>query len=222
VAVAAGAALVRLGAPAVAPLREKLTDPAARVAAMEILGTIGRPAKPALPDMVKALADPDETYRSDAAVAIASLGVDAADAVPELRKLLEGASTPPGTRYSAAYALGRIGPAARPALEKLRELAATDDELLATVAVWAALKIDPADSSLFASAVPRLRKALRSGDEIVRLEAAVALGDIGPDAKRALPILELVAEDDPLSSVREAAEQAIAKISAANATPARP
>ena len=84
------------------------------------------------------------------------------------------------------------------------------------------LKIDPADSSLFASAVPRLRKALRAGDEIVRLEAAVALGDIGPDAKPALPILELVAEDDPLSSVREAAEQAIAKISAANATPASP
>lgn len=222
VAVAAGAALVRLGTPAVAPLRAKLADPAARVAAMEILGTIGGPAKAALPDMVRALADSDETFQSDAAVAIASFGADAADAVPDLNKLLESATTAPGTRYAAAYALGRIGPAAKPALGKLRELAATDDELLATVAVWAALKIDPADSSLFASAVPRLRKALRSGDEIVRLEAAVALGDIGPDAKPALPILELVAEDDPLSSVREAAEQAIAKISAANATPAQP
>lgn len=222
VAVAAGAALVRLGAPAVAPLREKLADPAARVAALEILGTIGGPAKPALPDMIKALADPDEAYRSDAAVAIAGFGADAADAAPELSKLLESATAAPGTRYAAAYALGRIGPAARPALDKLRELAAAEDELLATVAIWAALKIDPADSSLFASAVPRLRKALRSGDEIVRLEAAVALGDIGPDAKPALPILELVAEDDPLSSVREAAEQAIAKISAANATPASP
>ena len=222
VAVAAGAALVRLGAPAVAPLREKLADPATRVAAMEILGTIGGPAKGALPDMVKALADPDEAYRSDAAVAIASFGADAADAVPELNTLVESTTAAPGTRYAAAYALGRIGPAARPALGKLRELAATDDELLATVAVWAALKIDPADSSLFASAVPRLRKALRSGDEIVRLEAAVALGDIGPDAKPALPLLELVAEDDPLPSVREAAEQAIAKISVANATPARP
>jgi len=222
VAVAAGAALVRLGAPAVAPLQAKLADPAARLAAMEILGTIGGKAKAALPDMVKALADPDDTFQSDAAVAIAGFGADAADAVPDLNKLLEKATTAPGTRYAAAYALGRIGAAAKPALAKLRELAATEDELLATVAVWAALKIDPADSSLFASAVPRLRKALRSGEEIVRLEAAVALGDIGPDAKPALPILELVAEDDPLSSVREAAEQAIAKISAANATPASP
>jgi HEAT repeat protein len=136
--------------------------------------------------------------------------------------MLESTTAAPGTRYAAAYALGRIGPAAKPALGKLRELAGADDELLATVAVWAALKVDPADSSLFASAVPRLRKALRSGDEIVRLEAAVALGDIGPEAKPALPILELVAEDDPLPSVREAAEQAIAKISAANATPASP
>lgn len=222
VAMAAGAALVRLGEPAVGPLRGKLADPACRLPAMEILGTIGAAAKPALPDMVAALADPDESFRSDAAIAIASFGPDAAAAVPDLMKLLEATSNAPGTRYAATYALGRIGSAARPALEKLRELAAADDELLATVAVWAALKIDPADISLFEKAVPRLRKALRSEQEMARLEAAVALGDIGPQATSALPLLELVAEDDPLPSVRQAAEQAIAKISAAKTAPAAP
>ena len=222
VALAAGAALVRLGQPAVAPLEAKLSDAASRLPAMEILGTIGTPAKQALPAMMAALADPDETYRSDAAVAIANFGSDAATAVPNLVKLLQAGSNGPGTMYAAAYALGRIGPAAKPALEKLRELTASEDELMATVAVWSALKIEPTDSSLFASAVPRLRKALRSEKELVRLEAAVALGDIGLAASPALPLLELVAEDDPLPAVRQAAEQAIAKISAGAAQPVAP
>jgi HEAT repeat protein len=222
VALAAGAALVRLGQPAVAPLEAKLSDAASRLPAMEILGTIGTPAKQALPAMMAALADPDETYRSDAAVAIANFGSDAAPAVPNLVKLLQAGSNGPGTMYAAAYALGRIGPAAKPALEKLRELTASEDELMATVAVWSALKIEPTDSSLFASAVPRLRKALRSEKELVRLEAAVALGDIGLAASPALPLLELVAEDDPLPAVRQAAEQAIAKISAGAAQPVAP
>jgi HEAT repeat protein len=83
---------------------------------------------------------------------------------------------------------------------------------MATVAVWAALKVKPEDKSLFEAAVPRLRRALRGDREVARLEAAAALGDIGPAAEAALPILELVSEEDDSRAVRAAAAQALAKI----------
>jgi HEAT repeat protein len=195
----------------VGTLREKLSDPALRGRVLEILAALGPAAKPAVDDMIKSLADADPAVRGDAAAAIAAIGPDAAAAVPSLVKMLadEGA---PVARYPAAYALGRIGPAAKPAVEQLRALATSPDEVLATVAVWSAIKIEPGDSSMFDLAIPALRKALRAEREIVRLEAAVALGDIGPEARAAIPMLELVSEEDPSKSVRSAAAAALAKI----------
>lgn len=210
--VAAGAALVRLGADAVAALRPKLGDAALRRPAMDVLAAIGPAAKPALDDMIAALADADPEYRSEAALAIASIGTEAVAAVPALRKNLTDESAAPPIRYAAAYALGRIGPAAVEAEPLLRTLASAEDETLATVAVWAALKVKPEDKSLFEVAVPRLRRALRGDREMARLEAAAALGDIGPAAEGALPILELVSEEDDSRAVRAAAAQALVKI----------
>ena len=124
-----------------------------------------------------------------------------------------------GLRYTAAYALGRIGPAAAPAVQALESLSASDDPLMATVAVWALLKIEPTNAARFEKAVPLLRTALRGDREMVRLEAAVSLGDIGPKAATAIPILELVAEDDPVDAVRAAAKAALDRIKGAGKNP---
>lgn len=210
--VAAGAALVRLGEEAVAALRPKLGDAALRRAAMDVLAAIGPAAKPALDDIIAALADTEAEYRSEAALAIAAIGTDAAAAVPALRRNLADEAAAPAVRYAAAFALGRIGPAAVEAEPLLRSLASAEDETMATVAVWAALKVKPEDKSLFEVAVPRLRRALRGDREMARLEAAAALGDIGAAAEAALPILELVSEEDDSRAVRAAAAQAVAKI----------
>jgi HEAT repeat protein len=86
--------------------------------------------------------------------------------------------------------------------------------MLATVATWAGLKIKPDDASQFEAAIPLLRRALRGDRGMVRLEAAVALGDIGPAAASAIPILELVSEEDSVKEVRVAAAAALAKIRA--------
>ena len=154
-------------------------------------------------------------------MAIAAIGPAAAVAVPKLQTLLTPAAlaadtapdvAAPGVQYAAAFALGKLGTAASPALGRLRELAAAKDPLLATVATWASLKIAPQDASLFESAVPLLRQALRGDVELARMEAAIALGDIGSPASGAIPILELVAEDDPSRSVRDAAAEALVKI----------
>jgi HEAT repeat protein len=214
VGIAAGAALIRLGAAAVPTLKSKLADPAVRLNVIEILSAMGTTAKPALPDLLEGLKDADPVMRGDVAIAIGAIGSDAADAVPSLLTLVKDTAVPAGARYAAAYALGRIGAPAADAETTLRELADSEDELMATVAAWAALKIKPSDPALVEKAVPLLRRALRGERDIARLEAAVALGDIGPAAASAVPILELVAEDDPVKSVRAAAAAALAKIKA--------
>ena len=211
VGLSGGGALIRLGATAVETLRERLSDPALRGRVLEILAAIGPAAKPAVDDMIRLLADADPVTRGDAAVAIAAIGPDAVVAVPALTKMLADESAPVA-RYPAAFALGRIGPAAKSAAEQLRAVATSPDEVLATVALWATLKITPEDKSLLEQAIPALRKAVRAEREIVRLEAAVALGEIGSAAASAIPILELVSEEDPSKPVRAAAAAALAKI----------
>ena len=108
--------------------------------------------------------------------------------------------------------MGRIGPDAASAEPLLRKLAESGDDMVATVGVWAALKIKPDDATLFDVAIPKLRQALRQERELVRLEAAVALGEIGPRAATALPMLEMLAEEDPSRTVRAAAEEAVRRI----------
>ena len=84
--------------------------------------------------------------------------------------------------------------------------------MLATVSAWAGLRIDPGNKERYEQAIPLLEKALRSERELARLEAAVALGDMGADAADTLPLLELVSEDDPSRTVRAAAAAAVVKI----------
>jgi len=212
---AAATSLVRLGPTAISALEKALDNPSLRTLAMELLAAAGSKAKPAVDNLVAALADADPATRGDAAVALAAIGPDAAEAVPGLAKLLAADDKEAALRYAAAYALGRIGPAAAPVAETLRGLSKSDDELMASVAVWALLKIEPDNKAQVAAAVPVLRKALRGERDLARLEAATALGELGQAAASAVPILELVSEDDPLAAVRNAAAVALGKIRAA-------
>ena len=59
----------------------------------------------------------------------------------------------------------------------------------------------------------RLEDSRRAGLRLLgRPATAVTLGDIGPDASSAIPILELVSEEDSSRQVREAAGKALKKI----------
>jgi HEAT repeat protein len=207
-----GAALIRLGADAVEPLSGQLAKPEMRLAALELLAAIGGDSVAAVAPIAEALTDKDAFVRGEAAIALAAIGPPAAPALARLQQIVADEAEDPGTRYSAAYALGRIGEAAAPAIDILRGLSQSEDELMATVAVWAALKIEPGNTEFFETAMPRLRKALKAESDLARLEAAVALGEIGPHAKTAVPILEVVEEDDPVRAVRAAAAEALRKI----------
>ena len=213
---AAGAALVRLGGEAVPAVVERLSDSVTQQNALEIIAAIGPPAAPAAAAVLPLLEADDLDVVTEAVLALAAIGPKAGSAVGPLVSLLEKtgqAEEQSALRYALIYALGRIGPPdATPALESLSALSTSADEMAATLATWASLQIDPDNKERYADAVPLLAKGLESESQTVRLEAAVALGDLGPNAAAAAAALELVAEDDPIADIRAAARQALAKI----------
>lgn len=221
---AAAAALVRLGSDAVPALVALLgQDETQRRLGLELIATIGPDAAAGFGSVLDTFLTSDsELVQADAAFALGAMarGSDAIDAeaaekaISALTELVANDATPAEIRYTAVYALGKFGPAAAAAAEGLRSVAQSDDVLLATVAAWAGLQVEPENREQYEQAIPLLEKALQSERELARLEAAVALGDIGADAAGALPILELVREDDPSRTVRSAAATAVKKINA--------
>jgi HEAT repeat protein len=74
------------------------------------------------------------------------------------------------------------------------------------------LKICPGNEEIVNLAIPALIDILKDEVEIVRIEAAAALGEIGPKAKAALPALEKLVSSDPHAQVRDVAAKAIRQI----------
>ncbi len=93
-------------------------NPVVRACAATGLAGIGPKAKAAAPAVIRALADKEEIVRAEAVFAFnwLRLGPGAEQAVPALAGIL--GDSRPGVRRSAVWALRRIGPAARPVLEK--------------------------------------------------------------------------------------------------------
>ncbi len=212
----AGAALVRLGGDGVNAVSERLNDAVTQRSALEIVAAIGPPAAPAVEAILLLLDSVDADLVTEAVLALAAIGPQAGVAVEPLMSLLAASGEgeeQAALRLAAIYGLGRIGrPAAAPAIESLALRSKSSDVMEATLATWAVLQIDPDNQERFAEAVPLLTGALESESQTVRLEAAVALGDLGGKAAAALPALELIAEDDPIATIRTAAQQSLRKI----------
>jgi len=132
VTVPAAKRLIALGpaaAPAVPLLVPFLRDPLPlrRKLAINSLYAIGRASTPAVPALVEALRDDTVSVREAAAETLGMLGAPAG--VPGLIEALS--TTDDENRFLrrwAAWALGEIGPAAEPALPRLRECAARRDD----------------------------------------------------------------------------------------------
>jgi HEAT repeat protein len=209
------------------------------------LNQLGPKAQPALPALIKALDDPDKQVWAQAIGAIAKLGPAAHEAIPVLLGALDTRERRGRrerdrvqTIVRSAYALSRIGPAAIPPLIQALE---SDDSGVRAGAAKALGGMGPAAKV----AIPALRANLGHGDGFVRREvvdalgqigaaasgsmiealtwnepaqrisAALALGQIGREAKGAEPALRslLVKEGDPL--VRAAVLTALPKVSVA-------
>ena len=180
----------------------------------------GESAAEAVPHIVGLLDLKNDEILHEAILALAAIGSASSIASDRLVTILDESvqnqsEVESRLHYAVAYCLGRIGsPAARKALPRLKEPSGSSDPMQATVAIWAVLQITPNDEEQFKNAVPLLTEALNSDVQAVRLEATIALGDLGPSARDAVPAIELVSEDDPVRTIRLAAQQALEKIQA--------
>lgn len=183
------------------------------------LGRLGAQAAGALPALLAAVDDADQSVREAAVQAIANFGPQAVgpltgflshsdkyvrrNAIWGLGKLGHVARTAmgalcaalhdadPRTASGAAQALGNLGATAAPAVPALAEAMRGTNVVLCRLAAKALSQIGP-------PAVPTLLAHLNHHDPFIRGEAAMAIGWVGPAAAAAVPaLLEIVRSGVP-------------------------
>jgi HEAT repeat protein len=179
-----------------------------RVQLIQALGGIGPGASGATKTLASRLrTDPDYFVRQYAAETLGRIGPQAAEAVPELRLALKDKAVQ--VRDHAAPALGLIGSKAAQAIPDLLQTMRTDKS---NQTRWlAAHSLTQIGMQGQKSAVPLLIEGLADEDVNVVFHCAVALGQIGPDAKAALAALERV-QKNPRVPLQTKIAEAIGKI----------
>lgn len=113
---------------------------AVREAAVAALEGLGPPEADDLPALADLVGNPQADIGYWAATLIGRAGDAGAAAVPALQAAL-GERAPLSLRERAAWALGKIGPAASPALDELRRISGSDEPRLARLAAKAVEQI---------------------------------------------------------------------------------
>ena len=81
---------------------------------MRVLAKVGPEAAPAIPELINIAKGDDAKQKIEALFAIGAIGAGAAAAAPTAAAAL--GHTDPQVQQTAAYALGKIGPAAKEAV----------------------------------------------------------------------------------------------------------
>jgi len=161
-----------------------------RVRVLTALGNLGGQAHRVLPVLRAALKetavqDDDESVRTYAAHALLKVGPEPDSDVTGLIDALQNELEV--LRFHAAIALGNLGHDARPAMPALIHTALWDEDpavrVEAAVALW---KIDRTGPLV----IPALIKALADHNELICWIAADCLGQIGSEAREAVPALQ--------------------------------
>lgn len=168
----------------------------------------------AIPGLIDVLGDTRGSVAIEAALALGMMGVDASNAVPALTATLQNA--PNSTlRRNAARALGRIGPAAGSAAPSLTPLLASQDRFLPAQAAMAIWRITGETDTTLPILTEELRQAQATQWNAVQAELIDALGEMGPKAISALPLISADL-NHPMRWVRERATNAVRRISPAD------
>jgi HEAT repeat protein/S1-C subfamily serine protease/DNA-directed RNA polymerase subunit RPC12/RpoP len=192
----------KISIPTLAKALESDKSPDVRAEAVLALSKMGPDAKAALPQLEAALKDPNLEVRLSILSAIASIGPDAKGVAPLLVKTMKEKNR--DYRAGVIKALGAIGPdAAKDTLEPL--IGSLQEAHLQRDATEALGKMGK-------PAVKPLTNLLIHRDPNIRACAVEALGEIGPDAKSAVDLLNRLAKFDRVPEVRDAAKEAVKKI----------
>jgi HEAT repeat protein len=181
----------------------KSPDVTKRIEAFEALRRLGPQAKAAVLPLSEALRDPSPATRWRAAITLGCIGPEAKAAVRQLADALKDDYYP--ARYYVAFALGEIGLEAKTALPALNQALMHEEVEYVRRGIASAL------SRVGPDAVPGLVEALTNSSASVRQAAILALGQMGPEAKRAAPALTEALHDKE-GFVRSAAGVAIKRV----------
>src|SRR5262245_12354896 len=199
-------------------------DEAARRRAIFAMGAMGNAASEAVPTLTKLMVDdPDREIRNEAALALSKM--DSAEAVPALGKALKDPEA--AVRMNATLALFRLKKAASPTVPALIEETKKDENhtnlntFTFTLQEATALALGRASAGT-ADAVPALMETLEGADKVsLRIALVRALGDIGPEAKAAVPMLRKLLNTRN-ASLKETVEETLRAIEGDAAAPATP
>jgi HEAT repeat protein len=200
-------------------------SPAVRHKSVYALGKIGVKSPAVLDGLLKALEDKNEDVTTTASEALENFGAPGKEALPTLKRLA-GKNAPPAARTPALKLLGKMGPDAIPAFRELLKTSDTLDTITIIQAVgplgkdakpmlpdlqahmvknrhWDAedemLGIFKKCGADGANGLTDVLKKLNAPDDGRTTSALKALGEIGPDAKVAVPyLIELLKERESL------------------------
>jgi HEAT repeat protein len=203
-------AIASLGESVVPRVIIGLERPELREAAVQVLRKLGPKAAAAVAPLIKAAEGAKPEIRTEIQLALGAIGPAAAPATEMLAKSLS--SSDAGERESALYALRQIGPKAGGAIRPLFQKVQADDSFDSKAAAWALARIAPDNATVSVVVVRKLARGLTDGDEVVRLESAAALGEMGSAAKAAEAVLEKASKDDSSEAVRSTATESLKHI----------
>jgi Protein of unknown function (DUF2961)/HEAT repeats len=172
-----------------------------RAAYLRAIGSFGPDAASAVKSITASLSDADDQVRGAAANALAQIGPGAAESVSELRKLLSDSSA--RVRCQAALALKSMGAKAGAAVPELTRALSDSVPYVRAASADTLGAIGPPGQASVPALIERLKND--PGPNYVFDSAIYALGNIGPNAKEALPALEEISHRPRLTApAREA------------------
>ncbi len=168
-----------------------------KIAAISVLGDMGKTAAEAVPRLIDALMDPDPDARNYAASALGKIGPVTPEVIPALIKAVETGSDELFSK--AADALRMIGPDASDAIDVLVDAMNTRSPAFADDAVRAIGGIGTTDPEVIDELIGILDRYAKDTPPYGSLKgiAIYTLGEIGPPANAVVPrFLDMLADDE--------------------------
>jgi HEAT repeat protein len=165
-----------------------------------VLREIGPSAKAAVPALIETLKSPRPDVRREAVLALGAMDDAAAPATAQIAELLSDEHA----AMAATFVLAQLGKIPADAEAKIRENTKSDDKTLATVSLWAIVRVHPEDKELRREATEKIVECLKDKDPFVRVAAARALGALPPAPEITLPILEKMLKDSDAATAQYA------------------
>lgn len=174
--------------------------------ALQLLQRIGPSAADVFPSVAKLAKDGNERIRLEVVWTVHAIDPCSSDTIKLSMELLRDDSSQ--VRSSAATFLGNLGPKARSAVKALEPLLGDKEPIVQVSSAQALHRIDPSSGR---QVIPVLVHNLMDSEPLVRGFACEVLGEIGPCAAEAIPMLRR-ATTDSWEDVRKCAREAIRRI----------